>query len=174
MKRLILATVMMVAFVWTTQSGFAQEKRGPSTPEERANVVRITRELENDPLNKRAMDGRALLVKWIDDVPDISVVTCTSFMLPLLDKKNKNYSAELVVQQMFSSAAFIIENPDKAKDDQAVYLAGVEGVLRTYESILKVKPKAKQEFLDGLIEKRGKGELGNYVYEFMKTECKRG
>jgi len=70
-----------------------------------------------------------------------------------------------------SAAAFVISNPDKAKDDVAVYTAALEGSLQTYESILKAKLKAKWPFLDDLIEKRSKGELGGYVRQ-AAVHCK--
>ncbi len=41
----------------------------------------------------------------------------------------------------------------------------------TYEAILKAKPKAKWPYLDDLIQKRDKGELGNHVRE-AATHCK--
>ena len=40
------------------------------------------------------------------------------------------YSREVNLQVMFSAAAFAIEHPDKARDDIAQYIAGVEGALR--------------------------------------------
>jgi hypothetical protein len=73
---------------------------------------------------------------------------------------------------MFASAAFIIEHPDQANDRVAVNLAGVEGALRVYEAILKTKPKAKWEFLDGLLAKRERGELQGYVREVTQSKCK--
>jgi hypothetical protein len=105
-------------------------------------------------------------------VPDISVEVCTGYLKPLYDAKSKNYATEIATQMMFSSAAFIVEHPEQAKDRIAVNLAGLEGALKTYESIVKDKPKAKWEFLDGLIAKREKAELRAYVEEIAKTECK--
>ena len=72
---------------------------------------------------------------------------------------------------MVSQAAFIIEHPEKANDTLALLTAAVEGSLRTYESILKLKPKAKWPFLDDLIEKREKGQLGDYVRQ-AAANCK--
>jgi hypothetical protein len=138
------------------------QTRKPSTPEDRAKAVEVARSLESDPLSKNAKEQRNWMVHWLIDVPDINVKVCGNLLQPLLGS-NKNYSAEIFTQMVPSSAAFIIANPDRAKDDVAVYTAGVEGSLRTYESILKSKPKAKWPFLDDLIEKRNKGELAEYV-----------
>jgi len=141
----------------------------PSTPEDRAKAVEIAHSLESDPLGKNAKEQRAWIVRWLTDVPDINVKVC-NLLGPVLGS-NKNYSAEIFTQMVPSSAAFIIANPDKAKDDLAVYTAAVEGSLRAYESILKSKPKAKWPFLDDLVEKRNKDELAEYVRQ-AAAHCK--
>ena len=74
---------------------------------------------------------------------------------------------------MFSGAAFAIEHSDQASDQLAVSLAGLEGALKTYEAILKAKPKARWEYLDDLIAKREKGELKAYVQQIAETKCKK-
>jgi hypothetical protein len=170
-NKLILTILLTIAFALSAQVNFAQEKRKPSTPEERARAVMLIRMLESEPLNKDAKDARRWLLQWLSEVPDITVTITPDFLRPIFGKE-KNYAGEIFFQMTLSSAAFIIENPDKANDEQAVNVAGLEGSLKAYESILKVKPKAKWEFLDGLIEKRNKGELDEYVAEILKNEKK--
>ncbi len=167
MSRQLLASSLTLLF-WLS---FAQGQPRPSTPEERAKVVEIARSLEADPLGDQAKDQREWLVRWLIEVPDIHVKACSSLLGPVMDSK-KNYSSELFAQTLASAAAFVITNPEKANDDVAVYTAAVEGSLRAYESILKVKPKAKWPFLDDLLEKRSKGELGEYVREAAAAHCK--
>lgn len=108
---------------------------------------------------------------WLIAVPDIHIELCTDYLGPLLGSK-KNYPSEIFVQMMFSSAAFIIEHPEQANDRVGVNLAGIEGSLKAYEAILKAKPKAQWEFLDGLISKRAKGELSAYVQDIAQNKCK--
>jgi hypothetical protein len=134
----------------------------PSTAAERAKAVEFAASLESDPLGDQARERRQWLLRWLIEVPDIHVKVCSGFFGPLLGSK-KNYAAELFTQSTASAAAFVISNPDKAGDDLAQYAAGLQGTLRAYESILKVKPKARWPYLDGLIEKRDKGELAEYV-----------
>ena len=69
---------------------------------------------------------------------------------------------------IYSQAKFIIENPDKAQDEAAVYLAGVEGVLRTWQAIKTAKPKAKLPLMDELLEKQKPGTLAEHIQEGMK------
>lgn len=77
----------------------------------------------------------------------------------------------LVGQLAYSQAKFIIEHPDKAQDDAAVYLAGVEGVLRTWQGIKTAKPKAKFPLMDELLQKQQTGTLAEYVKSEM-SGCK--
>lgn len=169
-KPILSVAALGLAFLLNASICVAQE-RGPSTPEERAQAVRLTRGLEADPLNKEAKDSRNWLLRWLTEVPDITITVCTDYLKPLLEK-DKNYSSEIVFQHLASSAAFIIEHPEQAKDDVAINKAGLEGSLKAYEAILKVKPKAKWPFLDELIGRREKGTLEEYVREIATTKCK--
>ncbi|HEV7842107.1 MAG TPA: hypothetical protein VGO69_00345 [Pyrinomonadaceae bacterium] len=166
---LFILAVALIALA--AQASRAQENRQPSTPEERARAVQLTRALEADPLGKDAKEARRWLLLWLIRVPDIKVTICTDFLAPLY-KKDKNNSLDITAQMTFSSAAFMIEHPEQAEDEPAVYLAGLEGSLKAYEALLKAKPKATWPFLDDLIAKRERGELAGYIAGILKTGCK--
>ena len=144
------------------------EARGPSTPQERDQAVRLVHLLEADPLASKARDARTWLVTWLAEVPDITVAMCTGLLGPDFDSHGK-FASELAVQQALSSAAFKIEHPDEAADDIAVNTAAVSGVLLAYESVLKQHPKAKQKSLDALIAARESGSLRARVVELSKS-----
>ena len=167
--RLVSLLAPCLAFL-AAQAQAQTETRKPSTPEDRAKAVEIARSLESDPLGKNAKEQRNWMVHWLIDVPDISVKVCGDLLKPLLGS-NKNYAPEIFTQMVASSAAFMIANPASAEDRMAVYTAALEGSLRTYESILKVKPKARWPYLDDLIEKRNKDELAEYVRQ-AAVHCK--
>jgi hypothetical protein len=171
MKLSLRTILLLVSCVLFVTSGVAQNKRGPSTPEERTTAVKVARLLESEPFHKDAKKMREWFTLWLIQVPDMSIDVCSGYLGPVLGGK-KDYSSEIFSQTMFSSAAFVIEHPDQAKDKVPIALAGVEGALKTYEAILKEKPKARLEFLDGLIAKRDKAELRAYVEEIAKTKCK--
>lgn len=86
---------------------------------------------------------------------------------------NYPYSREVNLQTLFSGAAFALDHQDKARDDVAVYTAGVEGALRVYEVLAKSKSDAKSAFLDDLVAKRDHGELADHVANLAKEKCKR-
>jgi len=151
-------------------SRLTAEERGPSTAEERARVIDITHKLESDPLNPQADEWRVWLAKWIDEVPDVVVPICPP-LLPQLLRSNRNYAHELAMQVVYSSAAFIVEHPKEQVDQQAVFQAGVDGMLKAYQALVKAKPRARWYFLDSLIEMRDKGELKEYLRKQIDDNC---
>ncbi len=162
--------LLALAFGATLSLALAQERQ-KSTPEERAKAVEVTRTLESDPLGKDAKELRPWLFKWLTDVPDITVSPCPGLLGPVFGSK-KNYASEIFFQTLPASAAFIIEHPEQASDKVLVNLAGLEGALRTYQSILKTAPKARWPFLDDLVARREKGTLEAYVREITAAQCK--
>lgn len=171
MKRFFIPTLVASIVLLFATASLGQNQRGPSTPQERENVVKVARLLETDPFNKDAKKMREWLLMLLIGVPDIHVELCTAYMPPE-KSTDKNYGSEIFNQTVFSGAAFVIEHPDQASDRIAVHLAGVEGALKVYEAILATKPKAKSQFYDGLLEKRNKAELRAHVEEATNTKCK--
>jgi hypothetical protein len=166
LKKLSLLTVAFV-FLCCTGSTYAQNQRGPSTPEERKRAVEMATFLETNPLAKEAKDYRAKLLFFLAEVPDITITLCSNVLGNSKQMKG-DYESELFTQLGYSQAKFIIENPDKAKDDAAVYTGAVEGVLRTWQAIKTAKPKAKFPLMDELLAKQQAGTLPEHVQAGMK------
>jgi len=171
LRRIPLALYALILFCpLLASSGLLAEERGPSTAAERAKVIDLTNKLETDPLNPQAEEWRVWLAKWIDEVPDVIVPICPG-LLPQLLRANRNYSHELAMQVVYSSTAFIVEHPEQQVDQQAVFQAGVDGMLKAYQSILKAKPQARWYFLDSLIQMRDKGKLKEYLRKQIDDNC---
>jgi hypothetical protein len=165
--KLIFALLLLVV---TSQTAFAQDNK-TSKPEDKAAFVKGTRLLEQEPFNKKAKEISRSLLVFLIEAPDVSVTLCSDLLAPI--GKNYKYSAETTGQFTFGMGAFIVENPAKVNDEKAVYAGGLESVSKMYEARLKEKPNAKNEFLDGLVEKRTKGELGKLVEDVLsKGGCK--
>lgn len=160
-----LATLLLAIFV--SIAAPAQQKRGPSTLEERTKAVQFAHDLETNPLGPQAKSEREWLTLWLIEVPDITVEVCSRLLGPEIPDKKK-YGTEIFSQLMYAEAAFMIENPDKAKDSISIHTAGVNGALRVYEAILKEHPKAQSRALDEIAARRDKGELQNHVQEAME------
>jgi hypothetical protein len=165
--------VSLVCFVATLQAfptRIAAQQRGPSTPEERARAVQTAKSLQADPLAPDLQRDREWLVKWLIEVPDISVKMCTTFLGDLGDSKS-GYPGAIIATMLASEAAFVIEHPEKAKDVEAVYLAGVDGALDGYQAIHKKEASYRLPHLDELIQKRDQAKLADYVHATAK-KCK--
>jgi hypothetical protein len=132
--------------------------QGTSTPEERARWAEITHKLESNPLDESVnKDGEAALDR-LSNAHDIHVPLCPALLSEFNDAKYK-YRHEITRQYMLASGAFIIENPAKAGDTNAMNLAAVESVLKVYGGILQQKPDAKSKTLDDLAKKQNQGKL---------------
>ena len=164
----LIAIVILFAGPFFPNVGYAQT-RGPSTAAERARAVKVARELEQDPLAKDAKENRDWVIQWIIEIPDITVNVCSDYFGPLPDPP-KGHSEEIYKQMAISSTAFMIEHPDKVKDEQAVAYAGLIGALKAYQSILKQDPSARWAYLDKVVRMRDQGKLDDYVGE-TRRKC---
>jgi hypothetical protein len=144
--------------------------RGPSTPEERAKVIELTRILERDPLNENAGATRQWLREWTIEVPEIRFHVCNELLSEGLGE-NYPYSREINLQTILSGALFTLEHQDKRRDDVGAYIAGVEGSLRMYEVLAKSRPDARSSFLDGLVTMRDRGKLADHVAKLAAEKC---
>lgn len=163
---ILLLCATVAAFSMLTRA----QQRGPSTAEERARAVQTAKSLQSDPLAPNVQEDREWLLKWLIDVPDISVKMCTTFLGDLGDPKSDNPGA-IIATLVASEAAFVIEHPEKAKEVDAVYFAGVDGALHSYEAIHSKDGSYRSSHLDDLVRKRNQGKLWDYVRATAK-KCK--
>jgi len=165
-----VSLLLVIAALQVLPVQIAAQQRGPSTPEERARAVQTAKSLQADPLAPTLQGDREWLVKWLIEIPDISVKMCTTFLDDLGDSKS-GYPGAIIATMLASEAAFVIEHPEKAKDVEAIYLAGVDGAIHAYEAIQKKEMSYRLAHLDDLIQKRDQGKLKDYVHATAK-KCK--
>ncbi|MEP7148043.1 MAG: hypothetical protein ABI857_04105 [Acidobacteriota bacterium] len=125
-------------------------------------VIKTARALEETPLDKETIKMREQALKWVIETDQVTVGLCGGVVGLFSDKKYK-YSGDLITTYTIAMAAFKLQNPDKKSDEKAAQLVGLESALKTYERILKEKPKAKSDTLDSLVSKRNTGELSALV-----------
>jgi hypothetical protein len=143
----------------------------PSSPEDRQRLVSLTRSLQQEPLNPAMAADRQWALEFLLDAPDIEVTVCANTLGEVIRSKYP-YAGEITFQNMVSMAAFLIEHPEAANDPNAQQLAGVEGTLAAYRSILRDKPRAKSPTLEKLIQAQSRGELPGFVRQAW-IRCKR-
>lgn len=147
-------------------------RREPSTPEERRLFVDIVRQIEHSPLDKSLQKKREKAFLWLIDIPDVTVHICTAPLGDFFDNdKNKKdaykYTTEIFAQLVLSQGVFVIENGETSNND-AEYIAGVEGALNAYRAILRTEPDARSTILDELLEKQSLGDLVQVIQENSK------
>ena len=145
--------------------------RGPSTPEERKQALESIAHFQADPLNPNLKPEIQWIVMWMMEIPDVHVDLCP--ILDKLPKGDKKDGQTLFTAMVLAQTAFVLENPDRQSDTLAQYQAGVEGVLRIYELLLKANPKDRQPYLDELIQRREAGTLAQFVKERAEIACKK-
>lgn len=153
MKRILVLLLSVLCFALAYQNAFGQGK-----PSDKEDLIKIVRFLEEKPFDENAKKYREWAFLYLVETKDVSVTVCTDGIKPVMDKKNK-YSGELLVHYSLAMAAFKLENPSKANDENAAQLAGVESMLKSYEAMVKEKPKAQFAGLDTLVEERNKNQL---------------
>jgi hypothetical protein len=130
----------------------------------------VAHQLEENPLAKDAGEQRAWVIRWIIEIPDITVDACFDYFGDVPDPP-RGHSQEITRQMLISSAAFMIEHPDKAKDEQAVALAGLLGALKAYQAILKQDPQSRWPYVENVVQMRDKGKLDEYVTD-TRRKCR--
>jgi carboxypeptidase Q len=153
---------ILILVCLSTLIGSRAVAQGTSTPEERMQWVEVTHKLENAPLDDIVNKQGEVALKQVSDAHDIHVPLCPA-LLSEFNGMKYTYSHTITRQYMLASTAFLIENPDKAADTNAMNLAAVESVLKTYQAILQQKPDAKAKALDDLLKKQSQGKLKDSV-----------
>lgn len=141
--------------------------QGTSTPEERARWVEVTHKLESNPLDETVNKDGEWAFNRLSEAHDIHVPLCPALLGEFNDAKYR-YRHEITRQYMLASGAFIIENPNKAGDTNAMNLAAVESTLKVYSAILQQKPDTKWKPFDDLLKKQSQGKLD----ESLRKQCK--
>jgi hypothetical protein len=153
-------------------SSAAAAEQEKSTLEERKQAVRYARELADDPMAAGAEQKRQWLLAWWERIPDITVTVCDLFGPP--PPTAHPFFSQVVDQGLFSAGAFVIEHPERARDELAIQTAGMEGSLRVYEAYAKAQPLYRLRFVDDLLAKHKAGTLAAYLREAVPKACGTG
>lgn len=127
--------VLVLLAVFPLLAGRAWAVRGPSTPEERAKALKLAHQLEAEPMGRKAQEARRWLALWMVEVPDLRVQFCPEALGGTLAARQRLRS-EILAQMTYSSLAFVIASPGKARSAFDVHRAGTLGALRAYEALL--------------------------------------
>jgi len=162
MLRLLLA----LSLLFSLPLAVAQS-RNPATAEQRQRVTAIAHKLEATPLDQALFPEREWAKQWVLENPDVRIRMCMQ-LLPDLRRPRYKFRLEIVDQMMLSSAAFLIEHPDKTGDHLAENVGGLQGVLKAYAAIVKSNPDARLQAFDDMLEKQSRGQLVEFARQTIK------
>jgi hypothetical protein len=144
------------------------QSRDPASAEQRQRAAAIAHKLEVAPLDRALFPEKEWAKQWVLENPDVHIRMCMQ-LLPDLRRPRYKFRSEIVDQMMLSSAAFLIEHPDKVGDHLAENVGGLQGVLKGYAAIVKSNPDARIQALDDMLEKQSRGELVEFARETIKA-----
>ena len=145
---------VLLAIASLAQANFSQN--------EKELTIKTARALETAPLSSETIKMREKALKWVIETDEVHLTVCGEIFGFFSDKKNKN-SSDMTGSYTIGMAAFKLEFADKATDENAAQLAGLNTALKTYEAIIKEKPKNKFDKIDALLAKRDSGQLAAMV-----------
>ncbi len=166
--RQLCAVLVIASGLSTAAPALAQGARGPSTPEENARVVQLAAVSDKDPIAAMTSSEGRWFDKWADDVPDYRFGPDNGAFWMFNGAAKGDLKRVLRFHHTVSTAAYQVQNhiadPQQSQEQfEAKTLAGVEGLLRAYESLLAKSPENRSEQLDQAIVLRGKGQLAAFV-----------
>jgi len=155
-----LAFPLLLLLAFSARADRALAARGPSTPEERTKALALVEVTETQPWSDAARDARAWLMKWLGDVPDITVKTCKSLLGA--PEQRAGIPGELQDQILFSGLGYLLQHKGAGAGDTPTLTAALAGTLRAYESS-RAHGAAAIPQLDALVKLRDGGQLETYV-----------
>jgi hypothetical protein len=164
MKRL-LPICLLLAFA-------AQASDTPPPPAEtdEAKFIRLTTQLEQDPLGDPDKSVRTWLLNWATESKDVSVLACD--VLGPTIKQDVPNGPDLITQYLFGNAAFQIAHADQRNDLVATQFAGIRSSMRAYSSLLVHFPDARIKYYDSLLAKDRDGTLEAFLKPIIIKKCK--
>ena len=165
--RLIVRMIVIAALAATS---LRAADPPPTSQEERVRIAARIHALESTPVTDAAKKERTDLFKWLTEAPDVSVKWCSGMLLDA-PKKDKDLAGGMLIQAILSAAAFVLENPEKDKDDLLIARAGLHGALLAYRATVAADVKRSSPFFSKLVSQDDAGSLDEYLQPKLK-DCK--
>ncbi len=140
--------------------------RGPSTPDERARVLRLAEDLAKDPLKAQAAEGR-WFAKWLDEVPDFMFGPEAPARW-MEGAVKADFRRTAIFSYMVGGVSHMIQHgipdPTKAPDKGlAVHTAALERVVRAYAAVREGRPELRTEPMDEALARLNAGTFPAFV-----------
>jgi carboxypeptidase Q len=147
----------------------AQPSRGPTTPEEQTRIVQLAPRADKDPIGVMTSPDGRWFEKWAEEAPDYMLGPDKAvFWLISSGAAKADLKRVLRFHHTLSIAAFqlqhhILDPEANEADKEAKTLAGLEGVLRAYETLVLARPDNRTPQMDEALAARNRGALAAFV-----------
>ena len=158
--------LLIVLLLITLDSAWARQN---STPEERQKIVQLSKQYEKNILAPGAKEIASQVLEWWIEVPDVTLNWCPSLLTDEMPQ-GQELAEAVLLEGLAAAGVFVLENPKRASDDRASWIAGLEGVVRAYQNLLELDEGHRDHFLDKLVKIQSSGRLGEYVDKHSE-EC---
>jgi len=157
-----LLSLLLVPVLVSLGPAASAKGRGPSTPEERARVLHLTKASEANLMGGLSDQDRTWFFTFLQEVPDLTFAAGPVGAWCVKSAKMSQAPA-VVFHFMLAAVAFQIEHPDRAQDAEATDQAALESLLRAYQNLVKAWPDAHAAELDRAVALRDQGALTTFV-----------
>jgi hypothetical protein len=164
MKRL-LSRGLLLAF-----AAEAADTASQAAETDEAKFIRLTTQLEQDPLGDQDKRIRDWLIEWATKSKDVTVQACD--VLGPIPAQDLPHGPDLLTQYLFGNAAFQLAHADQRGDMIATQLAGIRSSMRAYSSLLARVPDARISYYDSLLAKQSDGMLEAFLKPIIVEKCK--
>ena len=149
-------------------TGVAHAEGGPATVADAERIVKLAAAADKDPFATMSSAEGRWFEKWADDVSDYMFGPDKGVFWFHNGVAKGDLMRVLRFHHTVSTASFQLQKKisdpmRNAADNEAKTLAGVEGVLRAYESLVAKNAANRVAAIDDLIAVRNKGGLAEFV-----------
>ncbi|HWU53708.1 MAG TPA: hypothetical protein VN153_12945 [Tahibacter sp.] len=169
MKHVLLTITLLLSLTAHTSTEAAAASQSAETDEQK--FVRLTAQLETNPLGDADKSVRGWLMQWATESKDVSVTVCD--ILGPIPGEDVPHGSEILTQYLFGNAAFQIAHPDRKKEQAAAQIAGVRSAMRAYSALLAEDPQAHIAYFDTLLAQERSGTLEASLVPLIAQKCEK-
>lgn len=162
---LAISAVAMLALV-------APPARGgqslPASEKTRKEVVKLADAIETNPLAKSSRKQRTKALQLIDGAQDLKLVACRALLGELMLSK-KLGAIELRAHLQIAAARYLSDHEGASGSDVETAVAGLEGVVRAYESMRRNDLRVSIPEADAIVELYNAGNLTAYAADALSN-----
>lgn len=102
-------------------------------------------------------------MKWLSGNRDLTVLARAEIIGPVVEEVSFRYAEAMPLVYLASKALHILEHPDATEQDAEV--AGVHGIIRMYEILVRRDPGVRSEVIEEYVRLRDQGDLARRIAE---------